>query len=64
MEEEHIEYDETQNKRAWDRLYGNSEELVWGTEPIPFVREFVDRLVGEFSDSAVILDAARRCWFQ
>ena len=28
------------NRRAWDNLYGKTQDLVWGSEPIGFLKEF------------------------
>ena len=46
------------NKNAWDSLYEECNESVWGMEPIPFVREFVDIIKTRLSENARVLDAA------
>lgn len=47
-----------QNKQAWDSLYGETEGEVWGKNPIPFVREFIDGPGIALEDGSNLLDAA------
>ena len=50
--------DSEANKHAWDTLYRKTAGSVWGSEPIPFVREFLDELSSEIDALVPILDAA------
>lgn len=47
-----------QNKQAWDSLYGGTEGEVWGTDPVPFVEEFLSGSASALRESSNILDAA------
>ena len=42
------------NRRAWDELYGSTEELVWGAHPLQFIGDFLSPYAGTFGR---ILDA-------
>ncbi|NNE93991.1 MAG: class I SAM-dependent methyltransferase [Verrucomicrobiales bacterium] len=46
-----------QNKSAWDSLYAQTDGPVWG-DPIPFVKEFAEKLAEQFSADSKLLDAA------
>lgn len=50
--------DDEQNKQAWDDLYRDTRGSVWGSEPIPFVEEFLSDLAPEFAEKSTLLDAA------
>lgn len=45
------------NKRAWDRLYAATGELVWGEDPLPFLGEFAAALRTALRAPARVLDA-------
>jgi diaminopimelate decarboxylase len=45
------------NKHAWDELYASTSELVWGTDPLPFLAEFVDEFRGVLTTPSRVLDA-------
>jgi len=47
----------TQNKQAWDRLYGQVENLVWGRPPIGFLNEFIGFIEIPVSRRFRMLDA-------
>jgi SAM-dependent methyltransferase len=49
---------ESANKQAWDRLYGSTEDLVWGGKPIGFLLEFLPQLESALGEDSLILDAA------
>jgi ubiquinone/menaquinone biosynthesis C-methylase UbiE len=46
-----------QNIDAWDSLYRSCEGTVWGSNPIPFVVEFVSACCADLDGSANLLDA-------
>lgn len=46
------------NREAWDSLYGKTDALVWGKEPIGFLPDFMPELAGELDASSRVLDAA------
>lgn len=43
---------------SWDRLYGESNELVWGRDPVGFLAPYLERLGAELGPGSRILDAA------
>lgn len=45
------------NQRAWDRLYGATADLVWGTQPLPFLPDFLDDLRRALRAPSRLLDA-------
>ena len=45
------------NQRAWDDLYASTSEMVWGHDPLPFLREFSDDFVGALKPPSRLLDA-------
>lgn len=49
---------ELANMQAWDSLYGQTTELIWGTEPLPFVRTALKAISSFLPSSPLILDAA------
>src|SRR5258708_1774659 len=46
------------NRQAWDSLYADTPDLVWGTEPVGFLCEFQDDILSRLRPSAYALDAA------
>lgn len=46
------------NVKAWDALYGNTTDLVWGTAPVGFLDPFLDDLRLHVTPRSRILDAA------
>lgn len=46
-----------QNKQAWDALYGSTQELVWGDDPVGFIQDFASDISAKLSSEARILDA-------
>lgn len=55
MEREEIEHS---NKIAWDSLYGQTDELIWGNEPLEFIRTAMMKVRAMLPDSPLLLDAA------
>ncbi|MDO5581218.1 MAG: class I SAM-dependent methyltransferase [Planctomycetia bacterium] len=55
MEREEIEL---ANKTAWDTLYGQTDELIWGSEPLEFVRTALMKVRAMLPNSPLLLDAA------
>lgn len=49
---------ELASKRAWDALYGKTDELIWGDEPLEFIRTAFDKISSFLPDTPEILDAA------
>lgn len=49
---------ELANKRAWDALYGKTSALIWGDEPLEFIRTALDRIAPNLAETPHILDAA------
>ena len=49
---------ELENKRAWDTLYGQTEELIWGSEPLKFIRTAFASIAPELPNEPLLLDAA------
>lgn len=47
---------EASNQSAWDRLYSSTSELIWGAEPIAFLRRFLPE--AESLPAGEVLDAA------
>ena len=45
------------NKRAWDRLYATTADLVWGREELPFLEEFREDFRAAAGQPARYLDA-------
>lgn len=45
------------NKRAWDALYAQTGELVWGEEPLPFLAHFAGDIAAALREPARLLDA-------
>ncbi|MCB1061592.1 MAG: class I SAM-dependent methyltransferase [Verrucomicrobiae bacterium] len=50
--------DTNANKRAWDELYRDTPGSVWGSQPIPFVAEFLADIESDLSSESRLLDAA------
>ena len=46
------------NRRAWDTLYGKTQDLVWGSEPVGFLREFQPEILKRIRPCSLGLDAA------
>jgi len=46
------------NRKAWDALYGKTQDLVWGAEPVGFLNEFRRDIAGRLRSCAQALDAA------
>lgn len=44
--------------QAWDELYGQTDQLVWGREPMGFLRDFASRLKPRLTGASRVLDAA------
>ena len=49
---------ELANKRAWDALYGKTDALIWGEEPLEFIRTAFDKIAPHLGEAPQILDAA------
>lgn len=49
---------ELANKRAWDALYGKTDALIWGEEPLEFIRTAFDKIAPNLVGTPRILDAA------
>jgi diaminopimelate decarboxylase len=45
------------NRAAWDRLYRSTNELVWGTAPLPFLSDFVEDFRRVLRAPSRLLDA-------
>jgi len=45
------------NRRAWDALYAATRDLVWGSDPLPFLAEFHDEFVAALRRPSRLLDA-------
>jgi len=46
------------NRQAWDSLYGKTQDLVWGAEPVGFLREFQSDISQRIGPCSQALDAA------
>jgi SAM-dependent methyltransferase len=46
-----------QNKRAWDRLYGSTDHLIWGDAPTGFLPEALRDAVAGLPSKLRVLDA-------
>ncbi|MDO5554567.1 MAG: class I SAM-dependent methyltransferase [Planctomycetia bacterium] len=53
-----LEEIEQENKQAWDTLYGQTDELIWGNEPLEFVRTALSAISPRMPENPVLLDAA------
>ena len=49
---------ELANKQAWDSLYGQTSELIWGSEPLAFVRTALEKITPYLPGKPLLLDAA------
>lgn len=47
-----------ENRQAWDTLYGKTKDLIWGSEPIGFLREFEFDILKKVRPCSQALDAA------
>lgn len=45
------------NKHAWDDLYASTPELVWGSDTLPFLGEFIDAFRSALTAPSRVLDA-------
>jgi diaminopimelate decarboxylase len=45
------------NQGAWDALYGATDQLVWGSAPLPFLARFRDDVVARLRAPSRLLDA-------
>ncbi len=45
------------NRRAWERLYGSTEEMVWGRTPCEAVKGLISTFAPGLPKNSVILDA-------
>lgn len=45
------------SKQAWNSLYASTDRLIWGSEPLPFVEEFLPYCLPALSANGQILDA-------
>jgi SAM-dependent methyltransferase len=46
------------NRQAWDNLYGTTQDLVWGSEPVGFLKEFQADILNRVRPCSLALDAA------
>ncbi len=46
------------NKQAWDALYGQTDQLIWGNEPLQFVQQAFERISPFLPKQPLLLDAA------
>jgi len=48
----------SKNKNQWDRLYGDTNNLVWGDTPVGFIKEFAGDMSVNLTEQSMLLDAA------
>lgn len=47
-----------ENRQAWDTLYGETQDLVWGEEPVCFLKVFQGDILSRIRPCSKALDAA------